>query len=306
MFMFSRSLLLAFLLFATTSLLGRSAAAQRPTIASEPRAVAEAAIRQAAEAYLSAIRQGNAEAVAARWTEDGTFVDANGKSAKGRDLARDIQVRVQEDQVADEPLKIDSSIRFITSDVAIEDGEMPGADSDEWMGRFMAIWVKRDGAWLLDNVRESHLPRLQPHDHLLPLAWLVGQWRAEDDGHGVEVTCDWSPDGNFLIREIRVSHADGPTLAINQRIGWDGAGQQIRSWTFDSAGGHGEGIWTSEGKQWLVTATAMNPEGHAATSRNTYTLMEDGSILWESSQAEVAGKAAPDQKLHFVQAPVME
>jgi uncharacterized protein (TIGR02246 family) len=300
------SMSLAQLLVATCILVPRFATAQPAEKTTDPQAKEKAAIRQAAEKYLEAVRKGDARQVAASWTENGVFVDADGHSAKGRDLARDIRARDAEQELGSELPAVDSDIRIVTSDVAVEDGVLPGSDDRECSGHFTAVWVKQDGAWLLDSVRESHVPKIGPHDRLRPLAWLVGQWRTDDEGHQVEVSCDWSPDGNFLIREIRVRPTDGPSLAIHQRIGWDGARRQIRSWTFDSAGGHGDGVWTAEGKQWLVTTTAVNPAGHEAAGRNTYTLEDDGSLVWESTQAAVAGNVAPDQKLRFVRVPAGE
>ena len=32
-------------------------------------------------------------------------------------------------------------------------------------------------------------------------------------------------------------------MTVTQRIGWDPAAKQIRSWEFDSEGGFGEGTW---------------------------------------------------------------
>jgi len=285
-------------------LLGPFVVAQQPSSGSaDSQAKEKAAIRQAGEKYLAAVRGGDAKQVAACWTEDGNFIDAEGQSFQGRDLAKEVENREKSQELGQELPKLNTSIRLIAQDVAIEDGEVLGGDRS---GRFTAVWVKREGRWLLDTVREAHVPKASPHDHLRPLSWMVGNWRAVEGEVQVEVTCLWSDDMNFLIREIQVKSPESQPMSIHQRIGWDAALKQVKSWTFDSHGGHGEGLWSHEKDRWQVITTAVHPDGQKATSRNLYTPQEDGSVLWESTQAAVEGEETPDQKLRLVRVSASE
>jgi ketosteroid isomerase-like protein len=82
----------------------------------------ERAIRAAAKEYVMAKRRGDSEALANIWTPDGDYVDASGQVFKARDLVRR-QVSASATTAAPEPIVLpESSLRFITPDVAIEDG----------------------------------------------------------------------------------------------------------------------------------------------------------------------------------------
>ena len=64
-----------------------------------------------------------------------------------------------------------------------------------------------------------------------------------------------------LQRQFTVKHQGKDVMTVNQRIGWDPAAKQIRSWEFDSEGGFGEGKWGGDGDRWVIKHTAIRPEG---------------------------------------------
>ena len=51
----------------------------------------EAAVRQAAQAYLDAMQRGDGKALAAAWTEQGSFIDPSGQSHPAPDDSRAIR-----------------------------------------------------------------------------------------------------------------------------------------------------------------------------------------------------------------------
>jgi uncharacterized protein (TIGR02246 family) len=254
-------------------------------------------IRQAAESYLAALKQGDTARLQSLWTATGDFVDSLGHVTKGRDLVRTSGKPVA---VAGDKSATIGTIRLITPDVAIEDGtvELSAQGQEPAFARYSAIWVKRNGQWLLDGVRESLAHAHSHRDRLRPLAWMVGDWQAEGASGRIELSCHWSPDGNFLLREMKVQAAQGPALAVTQRIGWDASQQRIVAWAFDSEGGHGTSTWSPRDGGWVVNASGVLPEGQTTRSTSTITRQGDNSFTWEMSQS-VAGVAQPDRKLEF-------
>jgi uncharacterized protein (TIGR02246 family) len=266
-------------------LAGALAAPTRDAAAADNEMSAAVAIRQASKSYVEAVNRGDRERVAAFWTPDGDLIDASGRSAKGRELARQISSApgLRENRAV--TLKVDS-LRLITPEVAIEDGvtEWPDGTSTETASvRFTAVWVKRNGEWLLDSVRESSGPSAASQNALEALHWLVGEWVSSGEGPRVEMSCKWSVDKHFLLRELQLKPPEGPPLSISQRIGWDTASGQIKSWTFDSQGGHGTGIWMRNADGWTVTAEGVLADGQRASSRNSYRSAGPDVFGWESS-----------------------
>lgn len=262
----------------------------------------EAAIRQAAAEYMEAVRSGDAERIAELWTAEGDLIDADGQRHNGRRLARQVAKRPDDESELPELKANVDSIRLITSNVAIEDGAAHVlSDSDgAVVVRYTAVWVKRGGEWRLDGVRESAARPATHHEHLAGLAWMVGDWVEEGDSPAVEMFCDWSRDKHFLVRKIRV-HVDGhPPLLVTQRIGWDPREKQIRSWTFDSQGGHGDGVWWREDDRWLVEATSVLPDGAAASGLNVYVPVDDDTFTWKSSDAELDGQPVPEHAVTMI------
>lgn len=261
-----------------------------------------AAIRRAAAEYMEAVREGDAERIAALWTAEGDLIDADGERHNGRRLARQVTRRADHETELPELEANVDSIRFITSNVAIEDGAAHvSSDSDgAVVVRYAAIWVKHGGEWRLDGVRESAARPATHGEHLAGLAWMVGDWVEDGDSPAVEMSCDWSRDKHFLIRRIRV-HVDGRRpLSVTQRIGWDPREKQIRSWTFDSQGGHGDGVWWREDDRWLVEATSVLPDGATASGLNVYAPVDDDTFTWKSSDAELDGQPVPEHAVTMI------
>jgi Domain of unknown function (DUF4440) len=261
-----------------------------------------AAVRRAAEAYISALGRGDSAQLVDAWTAEGDFVDSTGRVTKGRDLASQIDPRRPKTDGAESLLITVDSIRLVTPDVAIEDGvsELPVGDSEFSVARYTAVWVKRDSKWLLDSVRESAPHGGSHHDRLRPLRWLIGDWVQQGGAGNVEVTCRWSPDGNFLLRDIKTQTPDGQTLSFAQRIGWDAAKKQITAWTFDSEGGYGVGVWSRHGDQWLVRSTGVLPDGQSASSTSTSVRNGDDAFIWESTHSVGAGSPVAHRKVELI------
>ena len=260
----------------------------------------EAAIRQRGKDYIAAIKRGDGDEIASFWTAEGTFVDEAGHAVNGCVLCR--AARAAPDEPSRVTVTIDS-IHFVTPDVAVEDGGVtsaPGVLSGSTARRYTAIWVRQKGKWLLDGVRESAVPAVTHNDRLRELNWMVGDWISDDDGKMVHLSCKWSTDKKFLLREIDVRLPEREPLHVTQRIGWDPREKQIKSWTFDSEGGHGDGLWFHNDEKWVVEAQSILPDGSRATGTHLMAQDGDDAFVWESTNGEIEGEPMPERKVRMI------
>lgn len=267
------------------------------------------AIRKAAQQYLEAVESGDRAKMQSFWTPEGDFVDQMGRRVRPASIPLDSTAPtgasvVERGAQGGERMHIHiESTRMVTPDVAIEDGvseiSPPPADRPA-MGRFTAVWVKRNGKWLIDSVRAapSHVP---PHEyHLQQLDWMVGDWVEVGDASAIQVKCRWTADNKFLLRQIRIHPKDRDPHLVTQRMGWDPVAGKIRSWIFDSDGGFGEGTWTLDGNRWVVISKSTLPDGKQATGTTINTHVSDDVCVWESVDYTVDGQKMPDLRVKLV------
>jgi hypothetical protein len=126
------------------------------------------------------------------------------------------------------------------------------------------------------------------------LDWMVGEWIDQGDDSTIVTECSWTKNRRFLKRSFKVRIDEEVTLEGDQFVGWDPIANQIRSWTFDSEGGIGEGRWVQDGNRWLVKASFVLADGARASALNVYTYVDDGAFRWQSTNREVAGELLPN------------
>ena len=85
-----------------------------------------------------------------------------------------------------------------------------------------------------------------------------------------------------MNREFAIRVNGRVAMTVNQRIGWDPAGGQIKSWEFDSEGGHGQGLWARLGDQWMVKATGVLQDGRTATATHVITRDDPSTCRWRT------------------------
>jgi uncharacterized protein (TIGR02246 family) len=276
-----------------------TAAQQQPA----PPSADEQAIRQAARDYLAALARGDAKVLAESWTADGDFIDEQGRTRPASELIAEAGRSVPQGERPEIKL-IDTKIRFLSGDVAIEDGTSEvtraGSSAAPVRGRFAAIWVRQNNRWRLASLREAALPPAGEHGQLSDLQWMVGVWLAETDDTKLEVTARWNTSGTFLLRDLKIIRQDKVVFQGSQRIGWDPIAHRLKSWIFDSDGGYGEGTWTKEGNRFLVQTNGVLPDGRQTSA--THAIVYDGKdrFTWTSSSARVHGESAPGLEITFV------
>jgi hypothetical protein len=136
------------------------------------------------------------------------------------------------------------------------------------------------------------------------LAWLIGEWTEEGDASKVDVVYKWIANKHFIRAETKV-HADESAEKNNgspesvggtQIIGRDPFTGQIVSWSFSADGGHGFGIWTKDGKRWLIHSEGATVDGVPSVAVNVLYRADDNVISWQSVDRTLDGQPLPDTK----------
>ncbi len=254
------------------------------------------AILGMAGSFTRAFNAGDASGVAALHTPDARVVDVAGDVIEGREAVE----REYAGLFRDNPgLSIDvhvDDLRLVGPDAAIEEGTTRVTPKDGGapvVNHYSAVDVRRDGRWLLASVRESPGETPSAQDRLRELEWMLGEWIDEAADSVILSTCKWSDDKMALNREFTIRQNGRVAMTVNQRIGWDPAGGQIKSWEFDSEGGHGEGLWARLGDQWMVKATGVLQDGRAATATHVITREDPSTCRWRTVDRTVGGDVIP-------------
>jgi uncharacterized protein (TIGR02246 family) len=259
----------------------------------------EKAILKVQAAYVKAFNARDAKALAAFWTPDGEFTDAEGDTYRGS-AAIEKEFREFFAESKDLTLEIKTeSLRFVAPGVAIENGStrvMRGADVIS-NSAYNIVHARRDGQWQLASVREAPYASASNYEHLRDLEWLVGDWRAKDGGKALEMSCEWTAKKNFLLRKYTLKEADGETRTGVQVIGWDPVEGGIRAWVFDSDGGFGSELWDRDGKRWVLEANGVTREGVPFAATNIVTRLDADSFHWQSVERSMGQARLPDTAL---------
>ena len=259
-----------------------------------------AAIEKNAEAFVEAFHKGDAVAVAALWTDDGEYTDSTGRRLKGREA---IQKAFEQHFAENKGLKIriDSlSLRFVTSDVAVEDGttELYLAEGGPPIhARYTILHVRKDGRWLLGSVRESAHEPPGNYEHLRGLGWAVGDWASDSDkNHAERFTLAWSDNQNFLVGSFTTTFKNLPVVSATQWVGWDPLAKRVRSWVFDASGAFGEGSWTADGNRWVIRTSSVLQNGKKAAATFILARVDNDTLTLQSRDRTVDGEPVPDAR----------
>ena len=266
----------------------------------------EQVIRKSVDDYCAAYNKGDLDAVMSYWAKDAEYVDGDGETHRGSDAIGAIfKNSLEKLKGYNLHLKIDE-LRMVKPEVAIEVGiaTLTGPDGETSNGRYTVVWVKSGDRWLIDSDHD-HSAKEKPAeaanaDYLKPLDWLVGDWKSEDNGRTVNLTAKWALNKNFLVQDYTVAGEAGDDLSVTQWIGFDPVTGQIKSWTFDSRGGYGAGLWSREDNTWRSDTTGVLPDGRIGSALNSIRFVDDSHLEWESTGRNVDGQPLPDSQVKFV------
>jgi uncharacterized protein (TIGR02246 family) len=258
----------------------------------------EAAIRAGVEAYVKAFNERNAEALAAFWSPEAVYTNRlSGEQMVGREA---IAKQFKELFESQGEMKLDisaKSIQFVSPNVALEHGttKLLRPDADPESIEYSAVYVRRDGKFLLDRVTDEAMQAARSnYEQLKGLEWFVGSWVDQDENIRIVTDCNWTKNKNFMTRKFTVSAADKVELSGMQIIGWDAASKQIRSWTFDSDGGFARGVWTKSADLWYVHKNGTTADGMTTTAINHVTPVDGNTFSFQSTQRTLAGQLLPN------------
>jgi len=281
--------------------------AREPVEPTTDREAIEANIAAYTKAYLAK----DAGALAEFWSDSGECISPlSGKPIRGR---KNIEKEYTDmfAEAGDLALEVDlESIRFITDDVAVEEGIakviFPGELPSE--SRYRVIHNKVDGKWLIDSVRETMFDEDRDEiwrgaaqggagvsTEMKNLSWLVGDWVDQiGEGSAIYYKCSWGLGMNFIRREFSVELGDQIEMDGIEVIGWDPAEKTYRSWVFDSEGGFGSAIWARDGDTWTKNLNGTTKDGRKAFASHTMVKIDDDSYQWRAHGRVLDGKLLPN------------
>ncbi len=278
----------------------------RPAAAGSAAAADEQAIRKAVVAFVEQHNAHKADGLAALFAPDARMIFRDGSQVNGRDEIK----QAFEQSFAASPKGAISvvvqSLKFLTPDVAVEEGFtsiFPDGQTLVARSSYTVVHLKKGGNWLIQSARTVEDESLSAYGDLQPLEWLVGEWIDEGRTEVVETTFRWDENKSFLLEEFRVVRGGEVVLKGTQRIGWDPQTKQIRSWTFDSAGGFGEAVWTRVEDRWVCKAKAVTADGTSASVTRTLTRAAQDRVIWTVTERLAGAEQLPDLAVTMVRKP---
>jgi uncharacterized protein (TIGR02246 family) len=268
----------------------------------------ETAIRATANAFVEAFDRGDARAVAALWTPNGSLADDRSQVFKGRQAIED-EYTVFFKRYPGAKMEIAvQSIEFPAPGTAIEDGLARVVAKDEpapTASRYTAVHVLVDGKWLMASVRESRAELPSNYGRLQAFEWLVGNWQTTSESTTVCTNVRWIANKSFLERQYTVGQDGVTTSSGVQIIGWDSQADQVRSWSFDSSGGYGTGAWTPTPHGWCIASTGVLADGTPTSSQDVLIRVpgEDNVLGWRSTDRKVGAVELPDTREVVLERP---
>jgi uncharacterized protein (TIGR02246 family) len=248
-------------------------------------------------AYEAAYAKSDLKALAGFFAEDADYTTADGRTFSGREA---IEGAIRAGLMVNRGSKLAiaaETVRVLGPETVLEKGSttVTSKSGEQSSELYTAIHIKKDGQWKINQLIESPLPVLTPHDRLAELEWLLGQWEETDktDDLTIRSLYAWARGGNFLSRSITVKRAGYITLEGWQVIGWDPIVERLRSWTFDGEGGYAEGYFTREGDRWLLRETGVAPDGSRTSGDSTLTKVSADRFTWESNNRTLDGEPQP-------------
>ncbi len=264
-----------------------------------PRVEDERAIKAVANEFTRAFNAGDARAIANLFAADAELIDETGAMIQGRAAIQDYYSNLFAERKGATIEISMRSLRFLGLDTAKETGQTrvkPAASEPESYRDYTVLYIKQNGRWMYSSVHEEHPSSLAHNDRLKELDWLVGEWVDETSDSVIYSTCRWSDDRNFLLRDFIIHVQGKPVMTVNQRIGWDPATKQIKSWVFDSDGGYGDSLWARDGDQWIIKSNGILTDGRAATATHTLTRTGPNSARWATTHRTLGSQVIPDHR----------
>lgn len=257
----------------------------------------EEVLFQRAQAFVEAFNKGDAKAVAAYFTPDADIVDPEGHRIKGKKAVEEAYTKYFGASKGAKLFIQISSLRVVRPDLALEDGvtEVIRPGQPPSAARYSAVYVKKDGVWLTESVREAIAVPPNNQRVLGDLAFLVGNWVEDSEkGGSSKASYKWASHGNFLVNSFDLSMHDVSVAGGIQWIGWDASEKKARSWSFLSNGGFAEGAWAPDKSGWKIAIKTTLRDGKKLTATNILTKIDNDHFQVQFVNRVLDGSPLPD------------
>lgn len=259
----------------------------------------EVVIRNTVAAYVEAYNKHDAKALADFWSPDAVYTNRlTGEEVIGRPAIVEQFTAIFK---AQPDLKLEASpesIRLLSPNAAIEHGSIKllAPKQEPEALNYTAVYVKRDGRWLLDRVTDDTEEQEAPshYEQLKSLEWMVGDWVDQDETARIETEVKWTKNRNFLTRSFSIAVGDRIDMSGMQIIGWDASAKTIRSWAFDSDGGFVEAVWTYKQDRWFIRNKGILADGRTASGVNVIKPLDADSFTWQTIERTAGGELLPN------------
>ncbi|HKM53896.1 MAG TPA: SgcJ/EcaC family oxidoreductase [Isosphaeraceae bacterium] len=277
-------------------------ATAQPTAMAQPASVftpEQKAVAHAVETFAKIYSAADPKALADCFTDDIVLTDPEGDETRGKAAVTEMYAGSFQENPG---LKLETQVaevRFITPDVARVEGRsrLSGTGDASEFTRFSSLLVHKDGKWQAAEIREFTAPaeEISPGERLKELEWMVGHWVDESGNNRVEADVQWAENNSYLVRTYRAQMQGEKPTSGTQFIGWDPQTGQIKSWNFDSEGGHGEALWTrTSDTDWVVKAQGVLHDGRPTSATVIHTILNKDSVRTNSTERIIGGQVAPD------------
>lgn len=264
-----------------------------------PVSAEHAVIYKTLESFVTAFNANDAKALATNLVPDVEYIDEGSNHLVGAKQIEQVLTGYFKDNKGAQLQITPGGIRVVAPGVALEDAEavitVPESGT-QTSRRITLLYVRSDNHWKIASYREYPDAEDDPVDNeqLKSLAFLIGDWVDDGPDSKVSTSFTMAKDGSHIQREFTVLQSGQETLKGTQRIAVDPLTGSIKGWTFDSANGHGESIWTPNGDSWLIRGTAVTQDGEIASA--TYILKQVGTdrIELKTMHKVVGNQVEPD------------
>jgi uncharacterized protein (TIGR02246 family) len=261
---------------------------------------------KAVKQLTDAVNTGNVDSICAVFLPDGELIDDSGTVHLGHEEIKTLMKAFQE---AYPGTKTDAQVESVrgVGGLVLVDGTRVMTDKEGKslsVLRFASIWRKTDAGLKLASLRDvSEALPPTPREALEGLSWIVGEWINESSDAKVQMNYRWDESGNFIVGDILITSGEQTIMKSFQRIAWDASQGKYRSWTFDSDGGFGEGVWTATPNGLVMQNSAVGPDGVRGTA--TVKLLSDSKdrFTFQGIHRMSEGVESPDYEYTVVRKP---
>jgi uncharacterized protein (TIGR02246 family) len=251
------------------------------------------AILSSSRESAGAFNRGDAQAVAAQWTEQGECYDADGELVRGRAAIEQAFAEFFKEHPKARIEVLVGAVRFPAPDLAVEEGVLRQATAGKELPAttlYSTTHVRDGGQWRVAVSREWGAGQ----DRLEDLDWLLGQWRAAPKDQEVTLTVTRDEQKPFLLGRFTKRAGGKEVDSGTLRIGLDPQTGRLRSWHFDEGGGHGQALWVRDGSRWVLDAVGVLGDGTETASVNVLGRVNNDAITWQSIDRVMGDQALPD------------